>query len=113
MAENDATDLEDDDVIDEEIDEEMRPTPKPVARPVPQGAGIIARAWGWQHSIDRKWDGLGKGRVARVLRMARKPEPDEFRQSAVIVLVGIAVIGGIGFFVHLIMDALMHYVTPT
>jgi protein translocase SEC61 complex gamma subunit len=39
--------------------------------------------------------------------MARKPEPEEFRQSAGIVLVGIAVIGGIGFLVYLLMDWLL------
>ena len=45
-----------------------------------------------------------------VLRMARKPEPEEFRQSATIVLVGIAVIGGLGFGAYLLMTWLLKVV---
>ncbi len=108
MAENDASDLEDD-VMDDDADEVL-PAPKPTRRVEPEGPGFLTRAWSWQHAIDRKWAGLGRGRIARVLRMARKPEPEEFRQSAVIVLVGIAVIGGIGFFMYLFMSSLIHWI---
>ncbi len=111
MAETDPRDLEDDDVADEDVEEILRPAPTPPRlSPPPQGAGFVAKMWHWQHALDRKWDGIGKGRIARVLRMARKPEPDEFRQSAVIVLVGIAVIGGIGFFMFLLMDSLIFWI---
>lgn len=107
MGEREDADLLDDG--DEEVEELMR-TPPPPPRPEPKGQGFMARAWAWQHALDRKWDGIGKGRFARVLRMARKPEPEEFRQSAIIVLVGIAVIGGIGFAIFLLMDGLIGYI---
>lgn len=61
------------------------------------------KSWDAQHKLEKKLGRFGKGRYARVLRMARKPEPEEFRRSATIVLVGIAVIGGIGFAVFLFM----------
>ena len=67
-------------------------------------ASFIDRAWETQRKIESKWTSLGSGRYARVLRMARKPEPEEFRQSATIVLVGIAVIGGIGFVMYLLLS---------
>lgn len=106
MGEREDADIEE---TDPEVEELLRtPTPPPPVQP--EGKGFLAKAWGWQHSINRKWDGLGKGRVARVLRMARKPEPEELRQSAVIVLVGIAVIGGIGFLIFLLMDNLIYFI---
>lgn len=74
--------------------------------------GFLENAWDAQHRLERRWAGLGKGRVARVLRMARKPEPEEFRQSAFIVLVGIAIIGALGFFTYLLMSALVKAISP-
>lgn len=67
----------------------------------------MEKAWGWQHRLDDRVASITTGRIARVLKMARKPEPEEFRQSAVVVLVGIAVIGAFGFFVYLAMDMLL------
>src|ERR1043166_5921634 len=106
MGEREAVDMEDEDVEDVI---EAETAPKPHVRPEhdDKSGGFMARAWAVQLALDRKWDSLGKGRIARVLRMARKPEPDEFRQSSVIVLVGIAVIGGIGFLTYLLMRSLI------
>lgn len=67
-------------------------------------AGFIDRAWEAQRKVEAKWASMGSGRFARVLRMARKPEPEEFRQSSTIVLVGIGIIGGIGFAVYLFLE---------
>ncbi len=64
---------------------------------------FLDRAWDTQHKVEKKFSSIGKGRYARVLRMARKPEPEEFRRSAFIVVVGFAVIGGIGFAIFLFM----------
>ncbi|MEA3190822.1 MAG: protein transport protein subunit gamma [Thermoplasmata archaeon] len=82
----------------------MEPTPAP--------KGFVDNAWEVQHRLERRWDGLGKGRIARVLKMARKPEPEELRQSAFIVLVGIAIIGALGFFTYLLMSALVQAIRP-
>lgn len=82
----------------------MEPTPAP--------KGFVDNAWEVQHRLERRWEALGKGRIARVLKMARKPEPDELRQSAFIVLVGMAIIGGLGFFTYLLMSALVQAIRP-
>lgn len=91
---------------------EAETAPKPKAHPVHhakagQDKSFMDKAWEAQERVERKWTGLGSGRFARVLRMARKPEPEEFRQSSTIVLVGIGLIGGIGFMVFLLMDWLL------
>lgn len=72
-----------------------------------QGTGVLSSAWKAQNGIERWWGSLSKGRFARVLKMARKPEPDEFRQSATVVLVGIGVIGLIGFLTYLFVHWLI------
>ncbi|MGB1586691.1 MAG: protein translocase SEC61 complex subunit gamma [Thermoplasmatota archaeon] len=68
---------------------------------------FLDKAWDAQHKVEKKFGNIGKGKYARVLKMARKPEPEEFRQTASIVLVGIGVIGAIGFVIFLLMDALL------
>lgn len=68
---------------------------------------FMDKAWDAQHRIEKRMGNLGKGRYARVLKMARKPEPEEFKRSSGIVLVGIAVIGGIGFGMYLFMTWLL------
>lgn len=94
--------VEEEEMLDVEEQEETStpPAPRPASAKA-QGSGLVASAWKAQDSIERRWDRLGKGRFARVLKMARKPEPEEFRQSALVVLVGIAVIGLMGFLMYL------------
>ncbi len=65
---------------------------------------FLDKAWAAQHKVEKKFGAIGKGKYARVLRMARKPEPEEFKQTANVVLIGIALIGGLGFAIFLFMD---------
>lgn len=107
-----AASRDDDETLEDVVESETAPTPKAHASDAHRAkagkdAGFIDRAWQTQRKIESKWASIGSGRYARVLRMARKPEPEEFRQSATIVLVGIAVIGGIGFAVYLLLDWLL------
>lgn len=74
---------------------------------------FLERSWDAQHRIEKKLGSLGKGKYARVLRMARKPEPQEFRQTALVVLVGVMVVGGIGFAIFLLMSWLLGVVGAT
>jgi len=97
-------------LLDEETEAPQRPRPP---APDANATTFLGKAWNVQHRLERRWDSIGRGRIARVLKMARKPEPDEFRQSALIVLVGIAVIGGIGFFTYLFMSFLLKAITQT
>lgn len=101
---------DDEETLEQVVESETAPKPKqPHVHQHKAGEkeGFIDRAWTAQEKIEQKWTGIGSGRFARVLRMARKPEPEEFRQSAGIVLVGIGLIGGIGFGIFLLMDWLL------
>src|SRR5688572_24025251 len=100
---------DDEESLEQVVEKETAPKPHaphhpPHAHKAGDKEGFLDRAWEAQEKVERKWAGLGSGRFARVLRMARKPEPEEFRQSSTIVLVGIGVIGGIGFLIFLAMD---------
>ena len=102
---------DDEETLDQVVEAETAPKPKqPHAHPTHKPGEketFLDRAWAKQEKLEQKWAGIGSGRFARVLRMARKPEPEEFRQSSTIVLVGIGLIGGIGFMVFLLMDWLL------
>ncbi len=65
---------------------------------------FLDKSWDAQRKVEKKFGAIGKGKYARVLRMARKPEPQEIKQTSNVVLIGIAVIGGIGFAIFLLMD---------
>lgn len=104
---------DDEETLDQVVEAETAPKAKAHPHhPHKQGPdkGFLDRAWESQEKVERKWTSIGSGRFARVLRMARKPEPEEFRQSATIVLVGIGIIGGIGFCVFLLMGWIMDLV---
>jgi protein transport protein SEC61 subunit gamma-like protein len=101
---------DDEESLEQVVEQETAPKPHAAHKPEHKAGdkeGFLDRAWEAQEKVERKWAGLGSGRFARVLRMARKPEPEEFRQSATIVLVGIGVIGGLGFGVYLLMTWLL------
>jgi len=70
-------------------------------------SGFLDRAWKAQHAIEKRFNSIGKGRYARVLRMARKPEPEEYHHTSNVVLVGIAIVGGIGFAIFLFVTWLL------
>lgn len=68
--------------------------------------GVVDKAWDVQHKLEHRAKRLGSGRYARVLKMARKPEPHEYRQAVLIVIVGLGIIGFIGFTIALLLDML-------
>lgn len=74
---------------------------------------FFEKSWEAQRKFEKKIGSIGKGKYARVLRMARKPDPEEYRRTSNIVLIGIAVIGGIGFAVFLFMDWLQRIIGAT
>jgi protein transport protein SEC61 subunit gamma and related proteins len=61
--------------------------------------GIVSRAWDAQDKLEARVANLGRGKYGRVLRMARKPTPEEYRKAATVSAVGIAVLGALGFLI--------------
>lgn len=64
---------------------------------------LVGKAWDAQERLEGRLSHLGKGKYGRVLRMARKPTPEEYRKAALVSTVGIAVLGVLGFVIWLLM----------
>ncbi|HET6405692.1 MAG TPA: protein translocase SEC61 complex subunit gamma, partial [Candidatus Thermoplasmatota archaeon] len=61
-------------------------------------------AWDAQERLEGRLANIGKGKYGRVLRMARKPTPEEYRKAATVSAVGIAVLGALGFVIYYLMS---------
>tara|TARA_B100000575_G_scaffold44688_1_gene31950 strand:+ start:1757 stop:2020 length:264 start_codon:yes stop_codon:yes gene_type:complete len=62
---------------------------------------------GWQDGIEGRIKGLQTGSYARILKMARKPSKQEFRQTVIVCGIGMLVLGLIGFIMLWGMDTLL------
>ena len=60
---------------------------------------------GWQDEIEGRVRGLQTGAYARILKMARKPSKQEFRQTVIVCGIGMFVLGAIGFVMLWLMDS--------
>lgn len=65
---------------------------------------IVAKAWDAQERLEGRLANIGKGKYGRVLRMARKPTPEEYRKAATVSAIGIAVLGALGFLIFFLMS---------
>ena len=64
-------------------------------------------AQSWQDEIEGRVKGLQTGSYARILKMAKKPSKQEFRQTVIVCGIGMFVLGAIGFGVLWLMDNLL------
>lgn len=83
----------------------------PAQRPPSPGqgqGGLVGRAWELQHRLEARAKNLGKGKYGRVLKMARKPDSEEFNQVAKVTAVGMLVIGALGFLIYFVMGPILH-----
>ena len=65
---------------------------------------IVAKAWDAQERLEGRLANIGRGKYGRVLRMARKPSPEEYRKAATVSAIGIAVLGALGFVIYYLMS---------
>ena len=61
---------------------------------------IVDESWKIQGKIEDKAKNIGKGKYGRVLKMARKPEMDEYVKIMEIVSIGLILMGGLGFLIY-------------
>ncbi len=66
-------------------------------------SGIEEIAQSWQDEIEARVKGLQTGSIARILKMAKKPSKQEFRQTVVVCGIGMFVLGAIGFLILALM----------
>ena len=62
---------------------------------------------GWQDGIEGRIKGIQTGSYARILKMARKPSKQEFRQTVIVCGIGMLVLGLIGIVMLWGMDTLL------
>ena len=63
---------------------------------------ILKKSWGLQHKVEEKSKRIGRGKYGRVLKMARKPDQEEFVKVIQITGIGIILIGALGFVIYLL-----------
>jgi len=59
----------------------------------------------WQDEIEGRVRSLQTGPYARILKMARKPSKQEFRQTIIVCGIGMFILGAIGFVMLWLMDS--------
>ena len=60
-------------------------------------------AQSWQDEIEGRVKGIQTGSYARILKMAKKPSKQEFRQTVIVCGIGMFVLGAIGFLILALM----------
>ena len=55
-----------------------------------------------QKKVERRFSKIGKGKYARILKMARKPTSEEYVKIVFITGMGIIFLGVLGFVIYLI-----------
>ena len=69
---------------------------------------VVKNSWSIQQKVEERLRRVGKGKYGRVLKMARKPDKDEFQKVVQITGIGMILIGALGFGIYLIWT----YVPP-
>ncbi|MFW6142158.1 MAG: protein translocase SEC61 complex subunit gamma [Candidatus Saliniplasma sp.] len=70
---------------------------------------ILEESWKLQKKIEDSTNKIGKGKYGRLLKMARKPTPEEYKKTIIICMVGIVLIGGLGFLIYLLFEHVPDY----
>lgn len=65
---------------------------------------VIKKIYEKQDWLEDKARGIGKGKYARVIKMAVKPTNEEYSKTLLVTGLGIAVIGFIGFVIFLLWE---------
>ena len=66
-------------------------------------ADLMEKGWEVQRRIEERLKRMGKGKYGRILKMARKPTPDEFSKVVIITGIGLVAVGALGFAIYYIM----------
>ena len=67
---------------------------------------FLSRARRVQDTLDGRIKNVGHGKFGRILRMARKPDVDEYVKVLQVTFLGAVLIGGIGFVIYIFFTVL-------
>ena len=65
---------------------------------------LVGKAWDAQEKLEGRLANLGRGKYGRVIRMARKPTPEEYRKAATVSAAGLVLLGAMGFVIFVLMS---------
>jgi protein transport protein SEC61 subunit gamma-like protein len=74
----------------------------------PESETLVGKAWDAQEKLEGRLANIGRGKYGRVLRMARKPTPEEYRKAAIVSAVGMGLLGAMGFLIYYLMSFIPH-----
>ena len=96
--------------IEEEVEREHPAKRASMPHVVHEGErqSFLDKAWERQYAIEARLKSVGHGRYSRVIKMARKPEHEEYVKASQITGLGIVVIGFVGFLIYLLTTWLWH-----
>ncbi|RLF01844.1 MAG: protein translocase SEC61 complex subunit gamma [Thermoprotei archaeon] len=63
---------------------------------------IAEVTWRYQNRIEQKVNQLRKGKLYKILKMAKKPTDEEYKRTLTVTFLGMLLIGFIGFAIYLI-----------
>ncbi len=63
--------------------------------------GFLDKIKKTQDQVDTRLKNVGHGKYGRILRMARKPDTDEYVKVLQITFLGAVLIGGVGFIIYI------------
>ncbi len=66
-------------------------------------ADLMEKGWEVQRRVEERLKRMGKGKYGRILKMARKPTPDEFSKVIIITGIGLVAVGALGFAIYYVM----------
>ena len=66
--------------------------------------GIEERLEEVQNKVERRFSNIGKGKYARIIKIAKKPTESEYIKVLLITGAGILFLGFMGFFIYLLMS---------
>ena len=64
-----------------------------------------------QSQIEGKLSSISRGKLARVLKMSRKPDMEEYKKTILITFAGMVLIGGLGFIIYLCFEYIPDWVS--
>ncbi len=67
---------------------------------------VVKGSWSIQHKVEEQVRRIGKGKYGRVLKMARKPDSEEFMKIVQVTGIGMILIGALGFLIYLLWNYL-------
>lgn len=65
---------------------------------------VVEKSWQVQRRLEDRTAHFGKGKYGRVLKMAKKPDKDEYVKTLKITGIGLILIGALGFLIYWLWD---------